>query len=265
MNIKCILLDIDNTLTGSNEEISKETSEYFSTINKDYLIILVTGRTNMYAVEKSKKCNASKIVIADNGAVIYNYEKDKVLYSRFFDKKTISLIWDISQKYSIDCVFNTLYKRYRNNNYMTEEHINNYNIGINGINEIKSEVTQIVLLSNNENEYLKCIEEIVCIDNIEICNKGRESDGRYFADLNIKDTSKGNAITMLYKLFNIQKKETICFGDSKNDLSMFENSGIKVAMQNASIDIKEKADFITEFSNKENGVIEFLKEYLKNN
>jgi len=49
-NIKCILLDIDNTLTNVNEEISAETTEYFNKIKEKYHIILVTGRTNSYAV-----------------------------------------------------------------------------------------------------------------------------------------------------------------------------------------------------------------------
>ena len=43
---------------------------------------------------------------------------------------------------------------------------------------------------------------------------------------------------------------------------MFESSGIKVAMKNATEDIKNIADYITEHSNNENGVIEFLKKYL---
>ena len=69
------------------------------------------------------------------------------------------------------------------------------------------------------------------------------SDGRFFADINIKGTSKGNAIDELYKIFNIQKEETICFGDSRNDLSMFESSGIKVAMKNGSEEIKQRELF----------------------
>lgn len=262
--IKCILLDIDNTLTNKNEEISKETAEYFSKINSNYLVILVTGRTNMYAVEKSKKCNASPIVISDNGSVIYNYKKDEVLYNNFFNKEAISKIWDISQKYNIDCVFNTLYKRYRYNRFMNNKYIKNNNIGIANVNEINNEVSQVVLLSNNENEYLSCIKEISIIKDIEICNKGREADGRYFADLNVKGTSKGNAIKVLYDLFNIEKTNSICFGDSGNDRSMFENSGIKVAMKNATEDIKNIADYITEYSNNDNGVVKFLKKHLKN-
>ena len=41
-----------------------------------------------------------------------------------------------------------------------------------------------------------------------------------------------------YKIFNIDKQNFICCGDSWNDKSMFENSGLKVAMKNATENIK---------------------------
>lgn len=40
-------------------------------------------------------------------------------------------------------------------------------------------------------------------------------------------------------------KNTIVFGDSNNDLSMFEYAATKVAMGNASPKIKELADYVT--------------------
>ena len=159
--IKCIFLDIDNTLTDSNQNISQQTSDYFSKINKDCLIILVTGRNNIYAIEKSKTANASKIVIADNGAVIYDYGKNQVLYKNIFDKALINLIWDISQAYNIDCVFNSIYKRYRNNKYMNSRFLGQHTIGINNPNEIEDDITQIVIHSNNEDEYKKRVSRLV--------------------------------------------------------------------------------------------------------
>ena len=66
----------------------------------------------------------------------------------------------------------------------------------------------------------------------------------------------------LYKLLNIEKNNIISFGDSMNDVPMFEKSGYKIAMKNAKQELKNIADYITEFSNNENGVIEFLKKHL---
>ena len=43
---------------------------------------------------------------------------------------------------------------------------------------------------------------------------------------------------------------------------MFQSCGIKVAMKNGTQEIKQAADYITEYSNDENGVIRFLKSIL---
>ena len=256
--IKCILLDIDYTLTGSNKEVSVETANYFSQLNNNYLIVLVSGRNSIYAVEKSISANASSIIIADNGAIIYDYKNDQVLYKNVFDKDTIKLIWDISQKYDIDCVFNALYKRYRNKKYMNERFIGEHGVGINQIEEISDEITQVVIHSSNEENFSKYMEEIKKINNIEVCNGGINDEGECFADIDIKGTSKGNAINELFRLFNIKKEEAICFGDSRNDLPMFQSCGIKVAMKNGTQEIKQAADYITEYSCDEDGVIRFL-------
>lgn len=45
--------------------------------------------------------------------------------------------------------------------------------------------------------------------------------------------------------------------NDKNDISMFEEAGISVAVANASDDIKNKADYVT-LSNDEDGVAIFL-------
>ena len=260
--IKCILLDIDYTLTGCNKEVSVETANYFSQLNNNYLIVLVSGRNSVYAIEKSISANASPIVIADNGAVIYDYKNNQVLYKNVFDKDTIKLIWGISQKYDIDCVFNALFKRYRNKKYMNERFIGEHSVGINQIDEISDEITQVVIHSSNKENFTKYMEEIDKITNIEVCNGGVNEEGECFADIDIKGTSKGNAIDILFRKFNIKKDESICFGDSKNDLPMFLSCGIKVAMKNGTEEIKQAADYITEYSSDEDGVLRFLKSIL---
>ena len=52
------------------------------------------------------------------------------------------------------------------------------------------------------------------------------------------------------------------FGDSENDISMFEIAGMAVAVENAMETAKAKATHFTK-SNNENGVAYFIEEYLK--
>lgn len=123
-NIKCIFLDIDNTLTNSKEFITEYTSQVIKRVKaKGIYVILCTGRTNQYAVEKSKLCNASSIVISSNGTLIYDYELDKVCYESAIPSNLLNQIFKLSIDNNVDCVFNTAYSRYRyykfyDNNYI---------------------------------------------------------------------------------------------------------------------------------------------------
>ena len=55
-NIKCILLDIDYTLTDNNGNISDYTKSVLQQAREDGIyVILCTGRPNIYAIQKSKE------------------------------------------------------------------------------------------------------------------------------------------------------------------------------------------------------------------
>lgn len=60
-----------------------------------------------------------------------------------------------------------------------------------------------------------------------------------------KGFNKAVGIAAVCRLFDIPHEDTVVFGDSNNDLSMFEYAACKVAMGNASPKIKELADYIT--------------------
>lgn len=68
---------------------------------------------------------------------------------------------------------------------------------------------------------------------------------------------------LILRRFKIDDVE--CFYNNvrndKNDISMFEEAGISVAVANASDDIKNKADYVT-LSNDEDGVAIFLEKLI---
>ena len=77
-----------------------------------------------------------------------------------------------------------------------------------------------------------------------------------------KGTEKYKGITEIARLEDISNENIIAFGDGLNDVEMLKKCRIGVAMKNALPEVKEQADYITSRTNNENGVIEFLKEYL---
>lgn len=59
-----------------------------------------------------------------------------------------------------------------------------------------------------------------------------------------KGCDKGSAIKNFCKAFGVSTEDTIAFGDSMNDIDMFNAVGLTVAMQNGEQKLKEKADIV---------------------
>ena len=77
-----------------------------------------------------------------------------------------------------------------------------------------------------------------------------------------KGVQKYKGVYKISQIENIDNKDVIAFGDGLNDVDMLKKCGVGVAMKNALPEVKEQADYITSRTNNENGVVEFLKEYL---
>ena len=70
--------------------------------------------------------------------------------------------------------------------------------------------------------------------------------GEYFFDILSIDASKGKALTGLIKDLGIKKDEVVSFGDSHNDISLFEASGLSIAVKNSYPELLEIADIVTD-------------------
>jgi len=57
---------------------------------------------------------------------------------------------------------------------------------------------------------------------------------------------KQNGIAKVLEYYHIHQSETMAFGDGLNDIDMFEYVNIAVAMGNASDEVKEIADYVTD-------------------
>ena len=84
-----------------------------------------------------------------------------------------------------------------------------------------------------------------------------ESEQWYWLDIHHSDASKGGAIRTLKKLLGLER--IICFGDSDNDLSMFEAADEGYAPANANDTIKSVATAVIGHHDEE-GIARFLRE-----
>src|SRR6202020_300418 len=74
----------------------------------------------------------------------------------------------------------------------------------------------------------------------------------YYLDVTNPNANKGAVVLTLAKLLGIDPQEIATIGDMPNDVLMFRESGLSIAMGNASDDVKSKATVVTD-SNQDEG------------
>lgn len=104
----------------------------------------------------------------------------------------------------------------------------------------------------------KLTEEKIMQEALVSCESSRWHP--IFADVNVKGTNKSVGIDEFLSYYNIDKSETMAFGDGGNDIEMLKHVGIGVAMGNAGDDVKAVADYITDGVD-DNGVANALRHY----
>jgi len=85
----------------------------------------------------------------------------------------------------------------------------------------------------------------------------------YYLDVTHPEANKGYVVTRLSELLNIPIAQIATIGDMPNDISMFEKSGISIAMGQASDEVKSAATYVTS-SSEEEGFAQAVERFVLN-
>ena len=87
----------------------------------------------------------------------------------------------------------------------------------------------------------------------------------YYLDVTNPEANKGGVAEYLAKYFKLELDEIATLGDMPNDVPMFEKSGISIAMGQASPEVQDQANFVTESNEKEGFALALEKYFLADN
>ncbi len=264
---KVIFSDIDRTLAIEGVISKKNIENIKKYVSKGNLFVLASGRTIPYTINISKKVFASKYVICNNGAAIYDYENDKIISIEKIPFNLVKKVFDIAKKYDTRILLETV------NNVYVNKKKHEHEIIIKDITEYfcnENLICQITVSNKNKEIIKKIIEEVNKIDGLKILNRCRilyddsyKVNGNVWINITRPYVSKGKAVLNLLKYLNIDLKDSVRIGDDLNDISMFFGEGANVAVENAMPDLKIKANFITKSCN-DDGVAYVIDKVMSN-
>ena len=251
-DVKIVFIDLDGTIKNDEGKLTDRDSKIIDRLKSiGIYIIFITGRNIDYTTKLAKQYNPSSYIVCSNGAEIYNYKNDNVIYKSTINKENMEFLDNLIKKYNLTYLTNSFGKRYTNRA--------TGNIGKkvrDSLLSIDEEIEQIVVQSYNLDDLKLFRRDLEENKNLRIVNKSTNLDRKdkpLFYDIVNSEVSKGNAVKLLCEHLKIDIEKTMCIGDSVNDLEMFEVCNYRVAMNNANEKVKEIANYVT-LSNNEDGV-----------
>ncbi len=268
---KLIACDLDETLYGNDRTIPARNVEAIKRASElGVKFIPATGRgynsVRETLVDLGLLDKEGEYVISYNGGAITENKGNRLLHFQGLPFEEAEELYRRGLNYDV-CI-----------HVYTREMVYAYNITQEEIARLskRMQVTEVfdrdlqflagqdiakVLYENRDFDYLKKIEEELkdITGNMDVSF----SSNRYI-EFNSKGVTKGAGLRFVAEMLGIKREETIAIGDNFNDLSMIQEAGLGVGVQNTIQGMRQYCDYITEATNDEGGVGEVIEKFILN-
>ena len=267
--VKLIALDLDDTLLNDSREISDENVHVLRrAASLGIYVVLCSGRAEDAILPFVRRLDlagtqSGRYIIAVNGCSIFDMHKRERIYNKkvpadvllYADRMAREMGY-YSEVYGPDVIYAEKATEW------TRLDSEMCNVRLEVVEDYENFLRQgfVKMLIAGEPDKLQVLQKKLR-DGLGTCASIFVSKP-YFLEVLPANCGKGQAVNFLADHLGISRKETIGFGDSMNDEDMIRECGYGVAMCNGFEEIKALADFVTEKTNDENGVGDFLKKYV---
>lgn len=221
-----LISDMDNTLLSGAEisEKNRAAIEYFK--ENGGLFTVATGRAPYFIQKYGKLTNAPAAVI--NGTVIYDLEKNEMLWECIMDKKHIDAARYAAENMPIErVIFYSMKDTFFH--FPKKEDFDGYDEDLHKL---------VFVYSNSEDAIAACKQFSALYGNV--CNVERSwPEGVELSDIR---AGKGKCVEKLKEMTGASV--VVAAGDYENDRSLLAAADISYAPENALDEIKAIADYV---------------------
>lgn len=286
---KLVAVDLDGTMLNQYGVVTENTKKIIQkTIEKGIEVIIASGRPIDSIRTIAKEIGSEKYFIAGNGALVYDMQKEEIIYDKFLPRQKVLEIIKICEENSIsynvytdqtiltkELKYNVLY--YQKENLKKEENKQTRisiadNIYEYVKNKKEDKFLKITVCDDNKTVFQSIIRKLRKIEGIEVLDVSHMSRKTikqgteeitieyYYTEITSQNVDKWEAVEFLMKKLNLKKEEVIAIGDNVNDKKMIEKAGLGVVMGKSTPEVTEIGDYITA-TNEEEGVAKALEKF----
>ena len=264
--------DLDGTLLNSEAALSDFTVETINRLSaKGMRFTYATARTMFSAFPKTESLNISVPCILNNGSSIYDRQEKKFVRRAFIPRETAARLIGAFRENDVGCMMLKFFGD-------TLMHCVDGCINTPGLlasiaerrvaaperfvecSDISRENDGFAVYITSNGDYEKMLPVYRAVKEIPGADCAFYKDGYtdyWYLETFSEEASKANGVKFLRERYGFDR--VVAFGDNFNDMSMFSQADIKVAVGNAVEELRRAADFITD-TNDSDGVAKFLNE-----
>lgn len=269
LDVKLIALDLDDTLLNHHLQITPRTvAALQKAASNGIYIVLCSGRAENAILPYVRQLNiaglqAGRYLIAVNGASIFDLHTRMSIYTQKLSGEILNFVYKEATLRGLPTqVYDptTIYASVDNEWTQVDAKLCGLNLKI--VDDFESFLNQghpkMIVPAEPEQvqkfmPFLK--ERLEGVAEVFISKP-------YFLEIMPADCGKGQSILRLAEKLGIPQTKTMAFGDSMNDESMMQRVQYSVAMSNGLDHIKKISKYVTRLSNEEDGIADFLEEYV---
>ncbi len=272
--IRLVVTDLDRTLLRDDGSISDHTAQIFKKVKeKGILVAIATGRSAVEAEYAVNRINADRYIITYTGAKVLDMAENSSIYEQFLEEKTaVKLLRLLSEYERIFCIvyasgrtlvlpgsFESMKDKTDHAEFFAsaKKQLIDVSDPIQYIEQTHIGVNKIFVMNLPEEKideiWKRTVEDTDDVDMMITSPLG--------IDFLKKGVNKGKGLNALISHLGIRRDEVMIFGDSGNDLDMFQEGFFKVAVKNASPQIIARADYVTR-TNNDDGVAYALEKLI---
>lgn len=269
--LKLVVFDLDGTLLDDTGEIGTESIRLIKELQKKgVMFTFASGRLYSALTQYAEELGLKTPLISMDGAFIKGFPDGKVISETYIPAKKVEKAIEYAERYLVKfalCHPEAIY--YTEHNAIVPDLIDKFGAKFQEIdtyNDLIDHTLEILFISDMR-QNLKYIKKMLGFPHtfglITSYSKSLSNEGIYYLEVKKRGSTKASGLLRLLKHLKIGIRESAVIGDWYNDISLFETHAVKVALDNAVGDLKDRADLITKRDNNADGVAEFLEAVLK--
>lgn len=264
--IKIVAIDIDGTLLTKDKKLTNQTIEIIKEASsKGVYIVIASGRPYQGIVpilQQLGLVNENNYTISFGGALVVNNLEGRPICDYSLNKSNALELTDLAAKMGLTShVFadQNCYLEKENKYSTIESTLNHIPLIYQSYDNLKDDAVVNKVMWVDDPEKLKVAHSQL---NADLFKKySIVFSAPFFLEFLNPKAQKGLALKELTELLDLDYYNVMAIGDEENDKSMLKYAKIKVAMENANVNLKKVANYITS-SNNEDGVAKAIHKFV---